>query len=31
MLDEQGCFTERMGFEVKSDQFREEPYESLQP
>lgn len=31
MLEEQGCFTERMGFEVKSGQFREEPYESLQP
>ena len=31
MLEELGCFTERMGFEVKSGQFREEPYESLQP
>ena len=31
MLGEQGCFIERMGFEVKSGQFREEPYESLQP
>ena len=31
LLEIRGCFTERMGFEVKSDQFREEPYESLQP
>ena len=31
MLEDQGCFTERIGFEVKSGQFREEPYESLQP
>ena len=31
LLEIQGCFTERMGFEVKSGQFREEPYESLQP
>ena len=31
LLEAIGCFTERIGFEVKSGQFREEPYESLQP
>ena len=31
LLEALGCFTERIGFEVKSGQFREEPYESLQP
>ena len=31
VLEEPGCFTERIGFKVKSGQFREEPYGSVQP